>query len=222
MIDQRTRAAILALHKTGKGIRAIRNLLGVSRAKIREVIEAGTDLVPRIERAEKADAWRDQILAEYARCEGSLVRVHEELSKLGARLPYSTLTAWCRRHGIGTEEPKPPAGRYEFAPGEEAQHDTCEDYAEIGGVEKRIPGRVLGPLLLADDLFSGLPALPPLRVQALPDRSGPVFPGCLWPLHDRQHPRRRAARLGQGHGAGARDGRVRRAPRRLRVGCARN
>ena len=41
----------------------------------------------------------------------------------GATLSYPALTAFCRRHGIGHDPPE-PAGRYDFAPGQEMQHDT--------------------------------------------------------------------------------------------------
>ncbi|HEY6343744.1 MAG TPA: hypothetical protein VIY49_19800 [Bryobacteraceae bacterium] len=45
------------------------------------------------------------------------MRVHEELLAAGARLSYTALTAFCRRHGIGYQPPV-AAGQYEFAPGE--------------------------------------------------------------------------------------------------------
>jgi hypothetical protein len=67
-------------------------------------------------------------------CSGNLVRVHEELSKEGAALSYSALTAFCRRRGIG-QEPKIPEGRYHFGPGQEQQHDTSPHKVKLGGVE---------------------------------------------------------------------------------------
>jgi hypothetical protein len=47
------------------------------------------------------------------------------------------LTAFCRRHAIGYESPV-PVGRYDFAPGQEMQHDTSPHRAAISGVEQRI------------------------------------------------------------------------------------
>src|SRR5207248_11625312 len=41
----------------------------------------------------------------------------------GAALSYQSLTAFCRKHGIG-QQPIVPAGQYHFEPGEEMQHDT--------------------------------------------------------------------------------------------------
>jgi len=72
-----------------------------------------------------------------ARCNGNLVRVHEELKVLGADLSYPALTAFCRRHGIG-QKPKLPAGHYHFEPGEELQHDTSPHYADIGGKKRSL------------------------------------------------------------------------------------
>jgi hypothetical protein len=48
-----------------------------------------------------------------------------------AELSYPALTAFCRKHGIG-QEPRQPAGHYDFAPGEEMQHDTSPHVAMIG------------------------------------------------------------------------------------------
>lgn len=88
--------------------------------------------MPRIERTERAEPYHVDIVRLYASCKGNLVRVHEELIELGAELSYPALTAYCRRHGIGYEPPK-PAGRYHFAPGQEMQHDTSPHEAQIGG-----------------------------------------------------------------------------------------
>jgi len=65
------------------------------------------------------------------------VRVHEELVAGGAQLSYPALTAFCRRHDIG-QAPAVPAGRYEFAPGEEMQHDTSPHELELGGKKRKV------------------------------------------------------------------------------------
>jgi transposase len=137
MLDQSLRTAILELHKKGASVRSISDALGVSRDAVSDVIESGSAEVPHLERPELAEPWRDEILAQYASCKGNLVRVHEEVERQGAELSYPALTAFCRRHGIG-QEPKEPAGRYDFAPGEEMQHDTSPHRVTIGGVEKPI------------------------------------------------------------------------------------
>ena len=137
MLKQHTRTAILELRRKGQGIRAIARALQVSRTAVKAVIAAGTDEAPRIERDEKADPWREQVLDLWVRCEGHRGRVHEELTKLGADVAYSTLTAWLKRQGLG-ETPRPPAGQYHFDPGEEMQHDSSPYRYPIGGVEKRL------------------------------------------------------------------------------------
>jgi hypothetical protein len=65
------------------------------------------------------------------------VRVHEELVAGGAALSYPALTAFCRRHGLG-QAPIVPVGRYEFAPGEEMQHDTSPHEVELGGKKRKV------------------------------------------------------------------------------------
>jgi transposase len=136
MLDQKLRAAILALHEKGRSNRSIARALKVSRKTVKEVIASGSMEVPLLVRPQLADAWREEILAQHGACGGNLVRVHEELANKGAQLSYQALTAFCRRHGIGYEPPK-PSGRYDFAPGEEMQHDTSPHWPKIGGVKRK-------------------------------------------------------------------------------------
>jgi len=86
--------------------------------------------VPQQERTDKAAPHLDTILEQYGRCKGNLVRVWEELAKKGIEIPYSTLTAACRRRGVGVKE-KQPAGEYDFAPGKEMQHDTSPHLVKV-------------------------------------------------------------------------------------------
>jgi hypothetical protein len=90
-----------------------------------------------LQRPEKAEPYRQQILELFAQCQGNLVRVHEELRAGGAELSYPALTAFCRRHGIGYQPPV-PAGRFEFAPGEELQHDTSPHEVELAGKKRKV------------------------------------------------------------------------------------
>ena len=137
MLDQSLRAAILQLAERGCRVRAIARALKISRDAVREVIASGTATVPRLERAENCTPYHDVIVAEYLRCKGNLVRVHEEILAKGAACSYQALTAYCRRHGIG-HEPDLPAGHYDFPPGKEMQHDTSPHKAEIGGRVRRV------------------------------------------------------------------------------------
>jgi transposase len=137
MLDQGLRTAILSLQAKGHGIRQIARALQISRGTVRTVLTSGSPTVPRIERAEKAEPYRAQILEWVDRCRGNLVRVHEELVAQGVTISYPALTAFCRRHAIG-HEPPAPVGHYDFAPAQEMQHDSSPHRAPIGGVEQRI------------------------------------------------------------------------------------
>jgi transposase len=137
MQDRDTRTAILLLRAKGHGIRRIKRALQVSRGTIRRVLESGTAEVPSIEREEKAEPYEAKIVELHARCNGNLVRVHEELAAAGIALAYSTLTGFCRRRGIG-QKPKERTGQYTFLPGEEMQHDTSPHDVVIGGKRRRV------------------------------------------------------------------------------------
>lgn len=132
MLDVDQRTAILQLRAQGHSARAIAKALGVSRNAVRRVLERGRAEVPALERPELLGEHMARVQELYVRCEGNLVRVWEELVKEGPDVGYSTVTDFCRRHGIGVVD-KEPVGRYEFAPGEEMQHDTSPHTPVIGG-----------------------------------------------------------------------------------------
>lgn len=137
MLDQELRLTILQLSERGQSRRRIAKLLGVSRGAVGEVIGSGSSEVPRVVRPERADEHHDHILELIANCKGNLVRVHEELQKAGADFSYQALTGFCRRHGLSSHE-KIPAGSYEFAPGEEMQHDTSPHEVKMGDCLRRV------------------------------------------------------------------------------------
>ena len=136
MLSQELRMAILELSAQGVAKREIARLLGITRLSVRKVLRLKSSNVPTLDRPEKAEPYRQQILDELVRCEGNLVRVHEELLAQGANLSYPALTAFCRRHGIA-QTPKVPTGRYDFQPGEELQHDTSPHTVEIAGKKRK-------------------------------------------------------------------------------------
>ena len=107
MLDQATRSVILDLCSRGHGVRQIARTLRISRGAVRKVLSASCAQVPRIDRPEKAEPYRDQIVDLFSTCKGNLVRVHEELGEQGATLSYPALTGFCRRHGIGHPTPLP-------------------------------------------------------------------------------------------------------------------
>jgi len=137
MLTQAQRTTILELHKQGVGKREIARALGISRVAVRRVLRSNTSAVPEIARAEKAQPYRQQILELFDRCRGNLVRVHEELVAGGAQMSYAALTAFCRRHSIGYQPPA-AAGQYDFAPGEEMQHDTSPHEVELAGKKRKV------------------------------------------------------------------------------------
>lgn len=137
MLDHETRTAILRLHREGHGLRKIARALSVSRNAVRRVLRSGTADVPRLERPDQLGEHLERVRELYIACEGNLVRVAEELEGAGITVGYSTLTAFCRRLDIGTQ-PRKPAGRYSFEPGEEMQHDTSPHRVKIAGKVLRL------------------------------------------------------------------------------------
>lgn len=137
MLSQAQRTTILELSAQQVSKREIARVLGISRVAVRRVLRSNSTAVPELNRAEKAEPYRQRILELFSGCKGNLVRVHEELTAVGAELSYAALTAFCRRHGIG-QAPVVPAGRYEFEPGEEMQHDTSPHTLELAGKKRRV------------------------------------------------------------------------------------
>ena len=138
MLSQNQRTTILELHAQGVSKREIARVLNISRLSVRKVLRSNSAAVPTLLRPEKAEPYRQQILELLQSCKGNLVRVREELGATsGVDLSYSTLTAFCRRHGIG-QEPIVPSGNYHFQPGEEIQHDTSPHELELGGQRRKV------------------------------------------------------------------------------------
>ena len=137
MLSQAQRTTILELHTQGVAKREIARVLGISRVAVRQVLRSNSATVPELQRPEKAEPYRQQILELFDHCKGNLVRVHEELMASGAQLSYPALTAFCRRHGIGYQPPV-AAGQYEFAPGVELQHDTSPHALELAGKKRKV------------------------------------------------------------------------------------
>ena len=137
MLSQAQRTTILELHTQGVAKREIARVLGVSRVTVRQVLRTNSSAMPELQRPEKAEPYRQQILELFDRCKGNLVRVHEELVAGGAELSYPALTAFCRRHGIGYAPPV-PAGQFDFPPGAELQHDTSPHEVELAGKQRKV------------------------------------------------------------------------------------
>src|SRR5580704_13093177 len=137
MLSQAQRTTILELNAQHVSKREIARVLGVSRVAVRKVLRSNSTTLPELHRTEKAEPYRQQILELFDKCQGNLVRVHEELVAAGAEMSYAALTSFCRRHGIGYAPPT-PAGQYDFAPGEEMQHDTSPHELELDGRKRKV------------------------------------------------------------------------------------
>ncbi len=137
MLDQSMRATVLRLRRLGHSITAVAKTLRISRGSVKKILRAGSEEVPTLERAEKAEPHEALLRELLVECEGNLVRVHEELLARGAELSYPALTGYCRRHQIGRSA-KLPAGQYVFDPGQEMQHDTSPHHAMIGGLRRPV------------------------------------------------------------------------------------
>ena len=137
MLDRDVRNAILELTRRGHGTRRIAKELGLSRTSVQRVVDSGDKERPEFQRPgvleERIDLVRDLL----ERCNGNVVRVHEELVAASVDVAYATVTAFRRRHRIGEKE-KVPAGRYTFAPGAEMQHDTSPHDVKIGERTRRL------------------------------------------------------------------------------------
>jgi hypothetical protein len=75
-----------------------------------------------------------------------VVRIQEILQdQYGRSIPYSTLTRIVRSLGMREDKKKPRSGTYEFAPGQEMQHDTSPHLVLLGGnkVKAQCAGLVL-------------------------------------------------------------------------------
>ena len=137
MLTKAQRTAILELHAQKVAIREIGRTMKISRKSVRRVIQSNSVEVPLLNRSEKAEPFRQQILELLSGNKGNLVRVHEELQAAGGDLSYPALTAFCRRHGIG-QVPKRVSGQYHFEPGEEMQHDTSPHELELAGKKRKV------------------------------------------------------------------------------------
>jgi hypothetical protein len=74
-----------------------------------------------------------------------VVRVRELLAEDGLEVSYSTLTRWVREAGL--RSPPRRAGEYDFAPGQEMQHDTSPHRVTFVGAGKPVTAQCAGLVL---------------------------------------------------------------------------
>jgi transposase len=100
MLARSTRTAILRLSTEGHGTRAIASLLSVARASVRRVVQGATDEPPKLHRRSVVDPYRDAVVQLLLDLDGNISKAHLALSERGVEIPYSTLTAFCRRNRL--------------------------------------------------------------------------------------------------------------------------
>ena len=84
MLSQQQRTAILELNAQKVSILEIARVLKISRPSVRTVLRSNSTNVPEIQRQEKAEPMRFQLLRQYRKqilelldsCKGNLARVH--------------------------------------------------------------------------------------------------------------------------------------------------
>ena len=129
MTPNEIRAAVRGLQTQGHSLREISRLLAMSRNTVRRILrepagDAGGEPPPFDE------ATLIRLKAAFARARGNVVRVRELLADEGLEVPYSTLTRWVRDADL--RGPPRRAGEYDFAPGQEMQHDTSPHRVTFG------------------------------------------------------------------------------------------
>lgn len=113
----------------GQSLREISRLLRLSRNTVRRILRRG-EVVPANSVAFDA-LTRERLEAAFERARGNAARVQQLLAEEhDLSLPYSTLTRWIRQAEL--RAPPQRAGEYDFAPGEEMQHDTSPHRVSLG------------------------------------------------------------------------------------------
>ena len=199
------RQSVRTLQAQGHSLREIGRLLRLSRNTVRRILRA-TPPVPAAP-CPPADAGAGCKPPSNGHAATSYGCSSCSPMSTDLNVAYSTLTRWVRQAGLRT--PPQRAGEYNFAPGEEMQHDTSPHRVSIGGQARHRPVRRPGAGVFAPAVRALLSALHPLRGQALPARGGPLHGRHCAALRHRQYQRdaRRRRRRGRRHRPG--DGRLR-------------
>ncbi|HSW27780.1 MAG TPA: hypothetical protein VLJ62_33810 [Burkholderiaceae bacterium] len=124
------RNSVRTLQAQGLHLREISRLLRLSRNTVRRILREPA--VPAARGAAVDEVMQRRLREVYARAKGNAVRMGQILAdEHDLRLSYSTLTRWVREAEL--REPPKRAGEYDFAPGQEMQHDTSPHRLEVAG-----------------------------------------------------------------------------------------
>jgi hypothetical protein len=178
MIDVEMRRMVFRLKGKGRGTRAIAGALGISRTSVKTILQAAAPECPASTRERWLDEHLELIRKLYVECDRSVTRVAEKLEELlETAVPYSTLTAFCRHHGMGAARraaaggslPDRPRGR------DAARHLT--DRSDGGRSLPPVQRPFAQARVLEDPVPPVLPAVHAIPVQGLPDAGVRVHPG---------------------------------------------
>jgi transposase len=137
------RSAVRTLQTQGHSLREISRLLALSRNTVRRILrEPAANVAPALPCNE---ATLVRLKAAFARARGNVVRVRELLADDGLDVPYSSLTRWVREAGL--RSPPRRAGEYDFAPGQEMQHDTSPHRVTFANTDKSVTAQCAGLVL---------------------------------------------------------------------------
>src|SRR5277367_5554344 len=144
MTPTEIRATVRGLRTQGHSLREISRLLAMSRNTVRRILrepagDAGGEPLPCDE------ATLIRLKAAFTLARGNVVRVRELLADDGLEVPYSTLTRWVRDADL--RGPPRRAGEYDFAPGQEMQHDTSPHRVRFGQADKPVTLQCAGLVL---------------------------------------------------------------------------
>jgi len=143
MTPSEIRSAVRSLRAQGHSLREISRLLAMSRNTVRRILREPAGDAAEALPCDEATLVR--LKAAFARARGNVVRVRELLADEGLELPYSTLTRWVREADL--RAPPRRAGEYEFAPGQEMQHDTSPHRVRFGQADKPVTVQCAGLVL---------------------------------------------------------------------------
>jgi transposase len=138
MIETDKRKAVFLLHQEGHSVRAIAQLLSLSRNTVRTIIAQGGAPPTPQPRADKLPLDEELLRRLYRQCQGHIARVHEKLvEEEGVAVAYSTLAQRLRELGI-SHPPKVRCQQVPDEPGAEMQHDTSVYQVELAGRRTRL------------------------------------------------------------------------------------
>ncbi len=166
MIPTEIGNTVRTLRAQGHSLREISRLLALSRNTVRRILRQPDRVVDEATPCDETTLAK--LTAAFERARGNVVRVQELLAGDGLDASYSTLTRWVREAGL--RAPPRRAGEYDFAPGEEMQHDTSPHrvvFATAGTAGKVVTAQCAGLVLAYSRRLFFFQCYPPVHpVQA--------------------------------------------------------